>query len=112
MQADDAVRVQHMIDAIAEAMEFVGALSRGDLESDKMLQYALVPAVEAIAEAAGKVSAEGHAKLPLLPWAAIIGMRNRLVHAYFDVDLDILWVTATKALPELRVQLPSAKLSV
>ena len=77
-----------------------------------MLQYALVRSVEVIGEAAGKVSAEGRAELPLLPWAAIIAMRSRLIYAYFDVELDILWVTATKALPELRVKLQSAELSV
>ena len=110
MQAEDAVRVRHMIDAVEDAMEFVSTRSRADLEKDKMLQFALVRAIEVLGEAAGKVSAAGRAELPLMPWAAITGMRNRLVHAYFDVDLDILWVTAIKALPELRAQLKSVGL--
>ena len=110
MQAEDAVRVRHMIDAVEDAMEFVSTRSRADLEKDKMLQFALVRAIEVLGEAAGKVSAAGRAELPFMPWAAITGMRNRLVHAYFDVDLDILWVTAIKALPELRAQLKSVEL--
>ena len=110
MQAEDAVRVRHMIDAVEDAMEFVSTRNRADLEKDKMLQFALVRAIEVLGEAAGKVSAAGRAELPLLPWEAITGMRNRLVHAYFDVDLDILWVTAIKALPELRAQLKSVGL--
>lgn len=110
MQVEDAVRVRHMIDAVEDAMEFVSTRNRADLEKDKMLQFALVRAIEVLGEAAGKVSAAGRTELPLLPWAAITGMRNRLVHAYFDVDLDILWVTAIKALPELRAQLKSVEL--
>ena len=88
MQAEDAVRVRHMIDAVEDAMEFVSTRNRADLEKDKMLQFALVRAIEVLGEAAGKkVSAEGRAELPLLPWAAITGMRNRLVYAYFDVNI-------------------------
>jgi hypothetical protein len=59
MQADDAVRVRHMIDAVEDAMEFVRARNRADLGKDKMLQFALVRAIEVLGEAAGKVSAAG-----------------------------------------------------
>jgi uncharacterized protein with HEPN domain len=68
MQAEDAVRVRHMIDAVEDAMEFVRARNRADLGKDKMLQFALVRAIEVLGEAAGKVSAAGRAELPLLPW--------------------------------------------
>jgi uncharacterized protein with HEPN domain len=57
--------------------------------------------VEIIGEAASRVSAEARAAAPSVPWSAIIGMRNRLVHAYVDVDHDILWKTATEELPHL-----------
>lgn len=70
-----------------------------------MLLFALVRAVEIIGEAAGKVSPEAQAELPQVPWPALIGMRNRLIHAYFDVDRDILWATVTLSLPELLSQL-------
>jgi uncharacterized protein with HEPN domain len=70
-----------------------------------MLVFALVRAVEIIGEAASKISAEGRDELPAVPWSSIVSMRNRLVHAYFDVDLDILWNTVTEALPPLLVQI-------
>ena len=54
-----------------------------------------------VGEAASKISAEGRGELPDLPWPEIIGMRNRLAHAYFSVDLDILWDTVTRAVPPL-----------
>ena len=70
-----------------------------------MLLFALVRAVEIVGEAAGKLSGEGRAQMPQVPWSAVIGMRNRLVHAYFDVDRDILWTTVTEAMPSLLAQL-------
>jgi uncharacterized protein with HEPN domain len=94
-----------MRDAAESALQFVTERSRADLNSDRMLLFALVRAVEIIGEAAGKVSPEAQAELAQVPWSALIGMRNRLIHAYFDVDRDILWATVTSSLPELLKQL-------
>lgn len=111
MRADDTVRIRHMIDAAESAMRFVQGRRRADLDSDEMLCFALIRAVEIIGEAASKVSAEGRAAAPNVPWVEVTGMRNRLVHAYFDVDLDILWRTAQQAIPALLVQLKAIPLS-
>ncbi len=73
-----------------------------------MLRLALMRAVEVVGEAAGKVSAAGRAELPAVPWDQIVGMRNRLIHAYFDINRDILWDTAQLALPALLAQLKLA----
>lgn len=62
-----------------------------------MLTFALVRAVEVVGEAASKVTPQGRSELPAIPWTSVVGMRNRLVHAYFDVDLDILWNTVSSA---------------
>jgi len=70
-----------------------------------MLLFALVRAVEIAGEAANQVTADTRAQLPDLPWSSIIGMRNRLVHAYFDINRDILWTTVTEAAPKLIEQL-------
>ncbi len=64
-----------------------------------MLVLALVKAIEIIGEAASQVSEETRAQLPGLPWADMIAMRHRLVHAYFDINLDILWQTVQQDLP-------------
>jgi uncharacterized protein with HEPN domain len=97
-----------MADAIEAAAKFVQGRSRKDLETDRMLVFALVRAAEIIGEAASRVSAEGRARLSAVPWSSIVGMRNRLIHAYFDVDLDILWNTVTEALPPLGQQVGMA----
>jgi uncharacterized protein with HEPN domain len=111
MSPDDTARLRHMIEAIDAARRFVQGRGRADLDSDQMLLFALVRAVEIVGEAASRVSAEGRAEAPDLPWAEAVGMRNRLVHAYFDINRNILWTTVTDALPALRVQLQSIKLA-
>ncbi len=73
-----------MRDAAASALRFIEGRKRADLDCDEMLLFALVRAVEVIGEAATKVSVEGRTGVPDIRWAAIVGMRNRLVHAYFD----------------------------
>ena len=105
MSPADAVRLRHMIDAIEAAQRFAHRRTRADLDQDEMLLFALVRAVEIVGEAAGRLSAEARADMAGVPWSAVIGMRNRLVHAYFDVDRDILWTTIAEALPALLDQL-------
>jgi uncharacterized protein with HEPN domain len=90
-----------MLDAAETATRFAAGASRQDLDSNQMLTFALVRAVEVIGEAAGKLSNELKGTHCDLPWHAISGMRNRLIHAYFDVDLDRLWDTVTVDLPSL-----------
>ena len=98
---EDIVRVHHMLDAAKEAFSFVQGKKRGDLDKDRKLVLSLVRLVEVIGEAAGQVSKELQAAHPEIPWLAIVGMRNRLIHAYFDVDLDRVWDTVKEDLPPL-----------
>jgi len=70
-----------------------------------MLRSALVHMITVVGEAASKVTQPTREGLPDIAWASIVGMRNRLVHAYFDVDSDILWRTVTERLPPLATQL-------
>jgi uncharacterized protein with HEPN domain len=97
MNPRDRVRLQHLLDALASALRFAQGRQRGDLDTDDMLFFALTRAIEIAGEAASRVSAETREAMPDLPWSSIIGMRNHLVHAYFDIDRDILWTTATVA---------------
>jgi len=66
-----------------------------------MLVFALVRAIEIVGEAASRISPETRLAISSIPWAKIVAMRNRLVHAYFDVDLDILWKTVAVEIPVL-----------
>ncbi len=101
MQKDDLVRLRHMLDAAKEALSFSAGKFRTDLNSDRMLVLSIVKDVEIIGEAAAKVSQETRKISEEIPWQDIIDMRNHLTHAYFDVDLDILWDTIMNDLPPL-----------
>ena len=105
MQKHDKIRFQHMQDAIEEAMSFVKNRSRESLDKDRMLVLALMKDIEIVGEAASRISKEVRLATPEIPWANIIGMRNRLTHAYFDIDLDILWQTVSHDLPDLATKL-------
>ncbi|AFZ12456.1 protein of unknown function DUF86 [Crinalium epipsammum PCC 9333] len=87
---DDMTRLKHIRDAALTALDFIKDRSRRDLDNDKMLSLALVRLVEIMGEAANNVSPSCQTNYPQIPWREIMGMRNRIVHAYFDVDLDIV----------------------
>jgi uncharacterized protein with HEPN domain len=101
MREDDAVRLRHMLDSAREAMGFAQGRTRADLDVDRMLVLSLVKSIEIIGEAAYRISGPARDQLPGIPWDDIIGMRHRLIHAYFDVNLDILWRTVRDDLPPL-----------
>ncbi|HVU10938.1 MAG TPA: HepT-like ribonuclease domain-containing protein, partial [Phototrophicaceae bacterium] len=77
------------------------------LDDDEILVFALIRALTIIGEAASNVTESFREAHPQISWALIIGMRHRVVQAYFEVDLDIVWDTVTKNLPTLLNQLDS-----
>jgi len=104
----DRVRVRHIVDAIETATRFTKGRQRLDLDHDGMVPFALGRAVEIVGEAASQPSKETQTALSPIPWSRGSGMRNRLFHAYFDIDRDILWNTVTEALPPLTSHLRTA----
>lgn len=90
-----------MLDASQKVIQYVRDETRETLENDEKLALALVRLIEIIGEAASKVSQEKRSDLSEIPWKEVIGMRNRIVHAYFDIDYDIVWNTATVNIPSL-----------
>ena len=105
MRAEDRVRLQHMIEAAQSAIQFVSGRERSELDTNRMLLFALVRAIEIVGEAASRISEETRAAHAEIPWKAIIGMRNRLVHAYFEIDPQIVWQTVTEEIPAVLPQL-------
>ncbi len=105
MFIDDSVRLFHMKEAAREALSFVKNSNRNDLDHNRMLTLSIVKCVEIIGEAASRMSKNRQSELPNIPWAQMISMRNRLTHAYFDINLDIVWSTVTEDLPILLAEL-------
>lgn len=98
LQPDD-IRVLHIRDAAETAARFVARRSRDDLATDDMLRLALTKLVEIVGEAAKQLTASGRQQYPNVAWDDAARMRDRLVHHYFDIDLDVLWATVTEDLP-------------
>lgn len=104
-QREDNIRLRHMLDAAHEAVSFTQGKRRTDLDKDRKLLLSLTRLLEVIGEAAGKISAETQKATTQIPWPKIIGMRNRLIHAYFDIDFDEIWRTVQEDLPPLIAEL-------
>ena len=105
MRAEDRIRLLHMVEASQAALQFMTGRQRGDLQTDQMLLFAVLRAIEVIGEAANKVSEDVRIGNASIPWKAIVGMRNRLIHAYFDVDTEMVWETVQVEIPEIVVKL-------
>jgi uncharacterized protein with HEPN domain len=101
MRKDDAIRLRHMVEAAREALSFSQGKDRNDLTSSRMLVLSLIKSIEIIGEAASTVTQQFRELHPEIPWKDIVAMRNRLIHVYFDIDLDRVWDTITDDLPRL-----------
>jgi len=101
MQPHDDIRLRHMLDSAEEAIEFAAGKSRNDFDDNRKLLLAIIKSIEIIGEAASQISEARKAENDNIPWKDIIGMRNRLSHGYFDVNLDIVWQTVKTDLPDL-----------
>ncbi len=101
----DVVRLRHILDAAQKAVTYSQGRTRSDLEEDEVLALALVRLMEIIGEAAKAVSPETRSQIPAIPWREIAGTRDRLIHGYADVDLDIIWAILSKDLPLLITEL-------
>jgi len=102
---DIAIILRQMRDHAREAVAMTRDRTRADLDTDRMLNLALVRLLEIIGEAANRVPAAHRDRHPQIPWSNLVGLRNRLIHAYDQVDFDILWEIVSHDLPALLAQL-------
>lgn len=101
MRERDRDRLRHIRDAARRALEIADETSRQSLEPESTKALALVRLLEIIGEAASQVSEEVRDAYPNVPWRQAADMRNVLIHAYFRVNLDVVWRTVTEDLPPL-----------
>jgi len=105
MLRDELVAVRHIHEAAKKAIEFSNGHTREDLDADEKLALALIRLLEIVGEAASQISEDYRSKHPDVPWKKMVALRNRLIHGYFDVDLDIVWDTVVSDLPPVANQL-------
>ncbi|MFA0747164.1 HepT-like ribonuclease domain-containing protein [Fervidibacter sp.] len=104
MTRDDSVYLRHILDAIHRIERYLSNVTREQFLREELLQDGVVRQLEIIGEACRHISDELRQKYPAVPWSQIIGMRNRIIHEYFNVDLNIVWEVVQKDLPELKGQ--------
>jgi len=97
----DLIRLRHILKAAHDIVRFTKGKTRKDIKTDEILVLALIKEIEIIGEAATKLSIETKEKFPNVEWRDIIGMRNRLIHAYDEIDFGILCDTIVNDIPQL-----------
>jgi uncharacterized protein with HEPN domain len=102
MQRDDSVYLHHILEAIDAVSGYIAGVDRGSFLVAPMLRDAVIRQLEIIGEATRRLSAETRALHPDTPWRDIAGMRDKLIHRYFGVDLDAVWIAASEDLAVLR----------
>ena len=96
--------VQYLLDILASARmirSYVEGATRQEFLTDTKLQDSVIRRIEIIGEAAGRISSAFREENPEIPWNEIRGMRNRMIHVYDDIDMDIVWETVQQDIPQL-----------
>ena len=104
-QRDDSVYLKHIRDAIAKTQAYVKGVSKSAFLSNSLIQDAVIRQIEIIGEAAKRVSEKTQSENVQVPWQDIAGMRNKLIHDYFGVDIEKVWLTVKKDIPTLKDQI-------
>jgi uncharacterized protein with HEPN domain len=94
--------VEDIIEAMEDAISFVKEMEYDDFAKDRKTVYAVVRALEIIGEAVKKVPLRVRNRYPRIPWKEIAGMRDKLIHEYFGVDLKRVWKTVKEDVPNLK----------
>ncbi len=101
MPRDDSAYLLDMLLSARDAQSFTEGMSFDDFVLDRRTQLSVLKSVEIVGEAAAQVRVEVRQANPDIPWREIVGMRNRLVHGYFDIDLPLVWDTVRQDIPDL-----------
>jgi len=102
---DDTAYLKHILDAINLIGEYLRDVNYDEFMNNRMFQDAVTREIEIIGEATKNLSLEVRDGNPNIPWKKIAGMRDKLIHGYFGVDPDAVWMTARKDIPMLREEI-------
>jgi uncharacterized protein with HEPN domain len=94
--------VEDIVNAMNDTSRFIGDMEYDDFKNDRKTIYAIIRAIEIIGEAVKKIPNEVKRQYPQVPWKEMAGMRDKLIHEYFGVDLKKVWNTVKKDIPNLK----------
>lgn len=104
MRPDVTVYLRHILDAIAKVETYLQDVDEETFDENSLLQDGVIRQIEIVGEATRHLSAQLRSRYPQVPWADIAGMRHKLIHDYFGVDIAKVWLTAVEDLPMLKVE--------
>ena len=105
MVKDDLAYIEHILDCIRKIKEFTAGLSLRDFSVNELVQDAVIRNIEIIGEASKKISSDTKQIYYEIPWKEIAGMRDKLIHDYLGVDVEVVWRTITEDIPTLEKQI-------
>jgi uncharacterized protein with HEPN domain len=105
MKKDDRIYIEHILESFDRVCEYLDDVSYEAFLADYQKQDAVIRKIEVAGEATKRISPEFREKYSQIPWRAMAGMRDKLIHDYFPVDINTVWETATKEIPQLMEEL-------
>jgi len=102
MKREDSIYLHHILDAITKVEIYLSGIDELTFHQQSLIQDGVIRQLEIVGEAVKRLSPATRSLAPALPWSAIAGMRDKLIHDYFGVDLDQVWLTATRDLSSLK----------
>ncbi len=102
MKKDDSIYLRHIIDAFTQIEGYMVGITHDEFFSNKLLQDGVIRQLEVMGEASRNLSEDLRCEYPQIPWRQMVGLRNRMIHAYFNVNLQIIWEIIQGDLPNLK----------
>ena len=105
MKTDQSVFINHILDAINKIEKYIQGIDEEAFKNNDLVQDGVIRQIEIIGEAVKRLSDDLTSQSPDLPWQDIAGMRDKLIHDYFGVDIDTVWLTVKKDIPDLKQEI-------